>query len=84
MILILIRRLNTAAQRIQRQGDLSESDVISHWRERMLVVHCSNAFQQGMSASGILSYEGIRGEDDGDDIDSCDCRARRGGRGSHH
>ena len=67
-----------AAQRIQRQGDLCESDVISHWRDRM---RCCAPQQcpgrQGISASAILSYEGIRGEDDGDHLDSCERHDRR-------
>ena len=65
---ILMRRLNTAAQRIQWLGDLCKLDVISHWRDHMLVVHRSNAGRQGISSSGILSYQGIRGEDDGDNL----------------
>ena len=48
----------------------------------MPVVRCSNAQRQGISMSGSLSYEGIRGEDDGDRTDSCDRCDRRSGRGS--
>jgi hypothetical protein len=38
----------------------------------------------GSAAPGILSYGGIRGEDDGDGVDSCDCPARRGGWSRGH
>jgi hypothetical protein len=48
--------------------DLCESDVISYCRDHRPVVHRSNAVRKGISTLGILSYEGIRGGDDGDNF----------------